>query len=166
MNSRAGSRRRKAPENGDFMEALTGGGEYMNMNSGSIMRHAFRIGLLLWLAGTILVRFSGHGLLRPTHTFATLILFAASFLLIALLIPRLCRRLGLEKELWFEATALLTLPTLALDPFSCLFFSRVFPNLDPSAAGAFGGWMMICCAGAFTGVWLARGRTVSPSAQR
>jgi hypothetical protein len=48
------------------------------------------------------------------------------------------------------------LPTLLLDPFSCAFFHTVFPNLDPGAAGAFGGWMLIFCAGAVAGVWVKR----------
>ena len=40
------------------------------------------------------------------------------------------------------------LPTLILDPFSCAFFPSVFPNMDPAAAGIFGGLMLICCGGA------------------
>jgi hypothetical protein len=39
-----------------------------------------------------------------------------------------------------------------LDACSALFYPRVFPNLDPASAGAFGGWMLACCAGAILGV--------------
>jgi hypothetical protein len=46
------------------------------------------------------------------------------------------------------------LPTLVLDPWACVFFSRVYPNLEPEAAGIFGGWMLVFCAGAVAGVGL------------
>jgi len=130
------------------------------------MRRVFAIGLLFWAAGTFLIRFGGRGLLRPGQALSTLALYAASFVLMGVLIPRICRRLKLEPNAWFEATALLCLPTLVLDPFSALFFPRVFPNLDPAAAGAFGGWMLVCCGGAFAGVISARRRISPASAPR
>ncbi|MGC9951853.1 MAG: DUF5367 family protein [Bryobacteraceae bacterium] len=110
-------------------------------------------GLFIWIAGTLGVRLSGHRLLQPGHAVQTVVLYAASFVLMALLIPRICRRLGFQRDLWPKAATLLILPTLILDPFSCAFFSTVFPNLDPAAAGAFGGWMLICCGGGIAGVW-------------
>jgi hypothetical protein len=76
-----------------------------------------------------------------------------SFVLMALLVPRICRRLGFQRDLWPKAATLLILPTLVLDPFSCAFFTTMFPNLDPASAGAFGGWMLICCGGGIVGVW-------------
>jgi hypothetical protein len=110
-------------------------------------------GLLIWTVGTLAVRLSGHRLLQPDHTLQTVVLYSISFLLMALLVPRICRRLGFEKDLWPKAATLLILPTLILDPFSCAFFTSMFPNLDPAAAGAFGGWMLICCGGGVAGVW-------------
>ena len=118
------------------------------------MSLAFVIGIVLWIVGTIGVRLGGQRLLRPDHTAQTLLLYAASFGLMAFLIPRICHRLGLEKDARFRAATLLILPTLVLDPFSCVYFARIFPNLDPGSAGAFGGWMLICCAGAVVGVWV------------
>jgi hypothetical protein len=127
----------------------------MNMNSHSYTR-AFSIGLFMWLAGTIGVRLAGQRVLHADQVSRTLILYLVSFLLMAWLIPRICRRLGLERESWFKATAALILPTLLLDPFSCVLFATAFPNVDPGAAGVFGGWMLICCGGAVAGVWLRR----------
>jgi hypothetical protein len=118
------------------------------------MRRALLAGLLLWIAGTIGIRLGGRRLLVPDQMPRTLLLYLASFVLMALLIPRICRRLGLRREAWFQAATLLILPTLVLDSFSCAFFPAVFPNIDPAAAGVFGGWMLICCGGAVTGVWL------------
>ena len=120
------------------------------------MTSTLLIGLLLWAAGTAALRFAGQGILRPAGGVRAVILYAASFILMALLAPGLFRALKLDRGMWFQAVALLTLPTLILDPFSCLFFNRVFPNIAPAAAGIFGGWMLICCAGAVAGVWIGR----------
>jgi Family of unknown function (DUF5367) len=115
---------------------------------------ALLVGTLLWITGTLAIRLGGHHLLRASRTSHTLILYVVSFVLMAWLMRRICSRLGLEKDAWPKAATLVMLPTLILDPFSCVFFTTVFPNLDLSSAGAFGGWMLICCAGAVTGVWV------------
>lgn len=112
------------------------------------------LGLLLWLTGTLAIRLAGHRLLQSGHPIQILILYLVSFVLMGLLVRRICRRLGLQKDSWLPAASLLMLPTLILDPLSCAFFTTVFPNLDPAAAGAFGGWMLICCGGAVVGVWV------------
>jgi len=117
-------------------------------------RRPLLVGLLLWIAGTAGIRLSGHRLLQSQHISQTLILYLVSFIAMGLLIPRICRRLGLEKDSRLKGATLLVLPTLILDPFSCAFFAIVFPNLEPGAAGVFGGWILICCAGAVAGVWV------------
>lgn len=113
-------------------------------------------GILVWILGTVAIRWQGHRLLRPDAVPQTLILYGVSFVVMAWLARRICRWLRVEKGRWVEAATLLIFPTLTLDAFSCLFFSTVFPNVDPRAAGIFGGWMLICCGGAVTGVWLRR----------
>ena len=114
-------------------------------------------GMLLWVGGTVAIRLGGRGVLYANRPVTTLVLYLVSFALMALLAPRLFRRLGWQKDSWPAAATLLMLPTLILDPFSSAFFRTVFPNVDPSAAGVFGGWMLIFCAGAVVGVWLTPG---------
>jgi len=116
-------------------------------------QRAIVAGLALWAAGTAGIRLAGHPLLRSGRPAETLLLYLLSFVLMAILVPRICRRLGFERDLWPKAATLLILPTLLLDPLSCAFFGAIFPNLDPAAAGAFGGWMLICCGGGVAGVW-------------
>lgn len=120
------------------------------------MKRAFRVGILIWLLGTVAIRLGGHRLLRASEPGRAVILYVASFAAMALLVPWICRRLKLDRGAWFPAATLLMLPTLLLDPFSCLFFTRIFPGADPAAAGVFGGWMLICCGGAVVGVWARR----------
>jgi Family of unknown function (DUF5367) len=120
------------------------------------MRRALRYGLVLWLAGTVAIRFGGYRLLDADAPYRALLLYAASFAAMAWVVPRIFRALGLEKDQWFAAVTLLMLPTLVLDPLSCVFFTRLFPGADPSAAGIFGGWMLSFCGGAVAGVWVRR----------
>lgn len=119
-------------------------------------RPLFLYGLGIWLAATAALRFAGQRVLHPDDVTRTLILFAISFPLMALLARRLCRRLHVPSEAWPAAAISLALPTLLLDPFSSAFFPAVFPNIPASAAGIFGGWMLWCCAGALTGVIFRR----------
>ena len=108
-------------------------------------------GLAIWLVGTVALRVVGQRLLRPNHSAATLILFAVSFPLMAVMVRRLCIRAGLPPERWLSGAISVALPTLLLDPFSSAFFPLVFPNMSPEVAGVFGGWMLWCCAGALIG---------------
>lgn len=108
-------------------------------------------GFALWLIGTLALRLAGEHLLHPGSPASTLMLFAASFIAMAWLSRRLCRRSGLAAADWPAGAISLALATLVLDPFSSAFFPLVFPNITPAAAGLFGGWMLVSCAGALVG---------------
>ncbi len=112
------------------------------------------IGIALWIVGTVAIRLSGQHLLAPARPVRVVVLYIVSFLAMALLARRIFKRLKLEQSSWPGAATVLALPTLILDPFSCLLSSTVFPNLDSAAVGIFGGWMLICCGGAVAGAWL------------
>lgn len=108
-------------------------------------------GVVGWAVATAGLRLGGQYLLRPGGAGATLRLYAVSFLLMVLLVRRLCRSARLPQEQWVAGALTVMLPTLMLDPFSSAFFPVVFPNMAPEMAGVFGGWMLVCCAGAFVG---------------
>jgi hypothetical protein len=126
----------------------------MNMNSPSYLRPVLLLGLVLWLVGTIASRLVGNRLLHADQPLETMVLYLFSFVIMGLLVQRIFQRLGLERDSWPTAVTLLMLPTLVLDPFSCGFFRTVFPNVDPAAAGVFGGWMLMFCGGAVAGAWV------------
>jgi hypothetical protein len=108
-------------------------------------------GLGLWICGTVVLRLIGQRVLHPGNTAGTLLLFAISFPLMAWLVRRICRGAHLPPEQWPGGAVAVALPTLVLDPFSSAFFPLVFPNMAPEMAGVFGGWMLLCCAGALVG---------------
>jgi hypothetical protein len=111
----------------------------------------FVYGLVGWIAATAALRFGGQRLLRPGTRAGTVLLFAVSFALMGWLGRRVCEALKFRPEQRFGGIVSLLLPTLVLDPFSSAFFPFVFPNIDPSLSGVFGGWMLISCAGALVG---------------
>jgi hypothetical protein len=108
-------------------------------------------GCVLWLLGTAGVRLGGRFVLHPGSVLGTLLLFGVSFVAMAWLARRLCRRAGLPRADWPSGAVALALPTLLLDPLTSAFFPLVFPSVTPAAAGLFGGWMLCCCAGALIG---------------
>ena len=113
------------------------------------------LGCIIWLGATIVFRIAGQHLV-PTTPAMIVATFAASFVLMAWLARRVCRRFGVAAPDWPVATVALAAPTLLLDPFSSAFFPIVFPNIRPDAAGAFGGWMLCCVAGALCGASIGR----------
>lgn len=116
-------------------------------------------GLAIWIVATAVLRFTGQYLLHPGDTKGVLILFAVSFPLMAWIVRRLCRKFEVQREAWPAGAISIALPTLLLDPFSSAFFPVMFPNMAPSVAGVFGGWMLWCCAGAMAGVIIGRQRS-------
>src|SRR5215212_1320495 len=107
-------------------------------------------GALFWISGTILIRLAGQWIFR----LSPLVLYAASFVVMAVVVPCLFAALRIPSGSWPQAATLLMLPTLLLDPLSCAFFSSFFPNVHAAAAGVFGGWMLVCCGGAAAGAWI------------
>src|SRR5262249_45028196 len=130
---------------------------YQNMNSGSNMNWMnwplFRRGFVIWLAATLALRFVGQYILKPGGR-GWPVLLPLSIPLMALVVLAMCRSLRNEQR---PAGALsIMLPTLLLDPLSCIYFRDVFPNMAPEMAGIFGAWMLYCCAGAAVGGLLRR----------
>jgi len=118
------------------------------------MQRPLLLGIAIWLAGTVAIRLAGQHLLLPAQPTRTLLLYAVSAAAMAALVPQLLG--GMMRIERLGAVTLLMLPTLTFDALACAFFPAVYPNVDPAAAGLFGGWMLICCGGAVAGVWLKR----------
>jgi hypothetical protein len=120
------------------------------------MRRVLIVGFVIWLAASIVLRFAGQYVLLPGSPTAIAILLLASFPLMALVARRVCADAAIPREQWPAAGIMLVLPSLMLDTFSTIFFPIVYPNIPGEAAALFGGWILICCAGALLGVSLAR----------
>jgi hypothetical protein len=124
-----------------------------------IMYRIFMLGLLIWIASTVVIRLIGQRLLHPDQIAQPVLLYAISLVLMILLVRGIALWQKIERGDWIRVAGWLALPTLLLDPFSCIFFNRLFPNMDPAVAGIFGGWMLISCCGAVLGGLLIQGAT-------
>jgi len=109
------------------------------------------VGFILWVAATLALRVVGQRIISNRGWLPIVVLFAISFVAMALLVRLACTRARLAPQEWPLAAISLLLPTLLLDPFSSAFFAAVFPNMAPENAGVFGGWMIVCCAGGLLG---------------
>jgi fucose permease len=123
------------------------------------------VGFILWLAATLSLRFVGQWVISNRGWLNVMVLFAISFVAMALLLRLACIRARLAPHDWPGAAVSLLLPTLLLDPFSSAFFPVVFPNMAPENAGVFGGWMIVCCAGGLLGALIRGSRQPHESAQ-
>ncbi len=107
------------------------------------MRRMVILGLVIWALATIALRLGGQYVFRDTGTAAAVRLLLISLVLmivVALLVLRRTRGAG-ERAL---AAIALTAPGMLLDTVSAIWFSSVFPNIRPDAAGLFGGWLLFC----------------------
>lgn len=108
-------------------------------------------GIVGWIVATAALRLAGQHVLRSSEWKGIFVLYLLSFILMAALARRLLLTFRINQGQVLGAVVSLLLPTLLLDPFSSAFFPVAFPNMAPSLAGAFGGWMLISCAGALVG---------------
>jgi fucose permease len=120
------------------------------------VRRMVASGVALWLTGTVLVRVAGHAVLPRPAAPEWIAWYAISLAAMAVVARIICGWARIPPADRLAAVAMLILPTLILDACTSLYFSRTFPNLPPETAGAFAGWMLICCGGAVLGVWRHR----------
>ncbi len=115
------------------------------------MKRGLVLGLLLWAVATAALRFAPASLLPGDLPVFVLLLYAGSFAFFFFLIRRLFVPVGDAAET-LRAGVALFLPTLVLDALAAAFFPTAYPNFPASAAGVFGGWMLVCCGGGLAGL--------------
>jgi hypothetical protein len=118
------------------------------------MKRGLVLGLLLWAVATAILRLASARLLPGDRPGFILTLYAASFLLFFVLIrslmaPAVAAPNAVER---LRAGIALFLPTLVLDALASAFFPEAYPNFSATAAGVFGGWMLVCCGGGLAGL--------------
>src|SRR5262249_143533 len=110
------------------------------------MKRFLIIGFLFWLGGSLLLRAAPARVIGTGEPIRVLLLYAVSFVLMFLLLGILVVK-RVDASAAPRAAIALLLPTLILDGLASAFFPTVYPNFPASAAGVFGGWMLICCGG-------------------
>ena len=100
-------------------------------------------GFLIWAAATLALRLGGQYVFRTTGTGTALPLLLISLPIMIWVALRLLRRYPIAEQRALAAIVLVA-PGMLLDAVSAIWFSTVFPNIRPDAAGLFGGWLLFC----------------------
>ena len=104
------------------------------------MKRMVIIGFIIWAAATIALRLGGQYVFGRVPV---LLLLLITIPVMAFLAVVLLRRVTTTEQRALGAIALIV-PGMLLDPISAIWFPLVFPNIRPDAAGAFGGWLLVC----------------------
>ena len=100
-------------------------------------------GFTIWLLATITLRLAGQWIVRPGLVGAIVLLAVSAPLMFQL--PRgLFVRFAVDPSRFALGGIALVAPGMLLDTISAIWFSQVFPNMPPEAAGLFGGWLLFC----------------------
>jgi hypothetical protein len=115
------------------------------------MKRLMIVGFAIWLVATIALRVAGQWLLRPDRPLSIIVLLAVSGLVLYRLPRLLFVRFAIPATYYALGGIALVAPGMFLDTFSAIFFSSIFPNIRPDAAGLFGGWLLLCNVAALAG---------------
>jgi hypothetical protein len=102
------------------------------------MRRVAIIGFVIWAAATIALRLAGQFVFR-----SPLLLFLVSLPAMIFIARAVLVRFRMTRERAVAAIVLVA-PGMLLDTISAAWFSTIFPNIRPDAAGLFGGWLLFC----------------------
>ena len=101
-------------------------------------------GFLIWLAATVALRLTGQWIIHPRATPGVVIFLFVSGVLMWQLPRGVFSSMRIPRSDYARGAIALVAPGMLLDTISAIWFVRVFPNLDPAAAGLFGGWLLFC----------------------
>jgi len=107
------------------------------------MKRLITTGFAIWLVATIALRLAGQWIVKPGALWAIALLGVSAPLMFML--PRgLFERFAVDRNRYALAGIALVAPGMLLDTISAIWFPQVFPNMQPEAAGVFGGWLLFC----------------------
>jgi hypothetical protein len=103
-------------------------------------------GFVIWLAASIVLRLWGQRLLDPSSPTRMVALLALSAPVMFYLPRQLFARFAIEPRAFALGAIALVAPGMLLDAAATIALGRAYPNIAPSAAGLFGGWLLFCNA--------------------
>ena len=102
----------------------------------------FGMSFLIWLAATVVIRLWGHTFLIPDSNFSMVANFLFSLTCLPLVVFAIFRWKKVPPHQRIEAAVCLAIPGMLLDVVTTYFFTQAFPNVMPTADGAFGAWLL------------------------
>jgi hypothetical protein len=114
------------------------------------------LGFLLWLANAAVFRFGGQHFFYPDAavTYAAVAITILAGVIITFVFLRLLKEAPGDEG---EAALSVAFPSLLLNALLTYNFATIFPNLDPTLDGVYGGLAMLYAASmSFTGLIMTR----------
>lgn len=102
----------------------------------------FLMSFLVWLIATAIVRLWGHTFFIAENNLSMGGSFLFSLLCLPLLTYGLFRWKKVQPDQRRDAAICLAIPGMLLDVVTTYFFALVYPNVLPSADGAYGAWLL------------------------
>ena len=102
----------------------------------------FGMSFLIWLAATVVLRLWGHTFFIPGSNLSMVSSFLFSLTFLPLLVYAIFRWKKVPMNQRLEAAVCLAIPGMLLDVVTTYFFAQAFPNVLPTADGAFGAWLL------------------------
>ncbi|HEY9697450.1 MAG TPA: DUF5367 domain-containing protein [Trichocoleus sp.] len=116
----------------------------MMTNRDSQISHGFFFGMsfLIWLTATVVLRLWGHIFFIPDSPLSMVSSFLFSVTCLPLLVYAILQWKKVLPSQRLEAAVCLAIPGMLLDVVTTYFFTQAFPNVLPTADGAFGAWLL------------------------
>lgn len=102
----------------------------------------FGMSFLIWLMATVVMRLWGHTFFIPDSNLSMVSSFLFSLTCLPLLVYAIFHRQKVLPRQRQEAAICLAIPGMLLDVVTTYCFAQAFPNILPTADGAFGAWLL------------------------
>lgn len=100
------------------------------------------LGVVIWAIITLIMRLWGHTFFIVESNLSMGASFLFSLLFLPLLVYSLFRWQKVQPHQRMTVTVCLAIPSMLLDVVTAYFFAQVYPNVLPSADGAYGAWLL------------------------
>lgn len=102
----------------------------------------FGMSFLIWLMATVVMRLWGHTFFIPDSNLSMVSSFLFSLTCLPLLVYAIFHWQKVLPRQRQEAAICLAIPGMLLDVVTTYCFAQAFPNILPTADGAFGAWLL------------------------
>ena len=102
----------------------------------------FGMSFLIWLMATVVMRLWGHTFFIPDNNLSMVSSFLFSLTCLPLLVYAIFHWQKVLPRQRQEAAICLAIPGMLLDVVTTYCFAQAFPNVLPTADGAFGAWLL------------------------
>lgn len=121
------------------------------------------ISFLVWLIATVIMRLWGHTFFIAENNLSMSVNFLFSLFCLPPLVYVLFRWQNVRYERRRDVAICLAIPGMLLDVITTYFFEAIYPNVLPTADGAYGAWLLWGYALVLITGWVTGQKSQSPT---